>query len=65
MPKTTFRTRYGHYDFFVMPSSLTNPPTAFLDLMNIVFRPYLDSFVIVIIDENLVYSHNEEMHNNI
>ena len=60
--KMTFHTIYGHYEFLVMSFGLTSAPAAFMDLMNRVFRPYMDQFMVVFIDDILVYSKSMEEH---
>ncbi|GJX69650.1 putative reverse transcriptase domain-containing protein [Tanacetum coccineum] len=62
IPKTAFRTRYGHFKFTVTPFGLTNAPAMFMDLMNRVCRPYLDKFMIVFIDDILIYFKTQEEH---
>ena len=62
VPKASSRTRYGNYEFLVMSLGITNAPADFMDLMNRVFRGYLDSFVIVFVDDILIYSKDEDEH---
>jgi hypothetical protein len=63
IPKTTFKTRFGHYEFTIFPFGLTNAPGVFMSLMNGVFREYLDKFIQVFIDDILIYSQTMEEHN--
>ena len=62
IPKTSFKTCYGHFEFTVMPFGLTNVPAAFMDLMHRVFQPYLDQLVVVFMDDILIYSQSKEEH---
>ena len=59
---TAFNTRYGHYEFTVLPFGLCNAPATFMDLMNSMFSPYLDKFVIIYLDDILTYSDNGSDH---
>jgi hypothetical protein len=62
IPKTAFNTRYGHFEFVVMPFGVTNAPATFMDLMYHLFQPYLDRFVVIFIDDILVYSRDASEH---
>ena len=62
--KTAFRTQYEHFGFTVMPFGLTNAPTAFMDLMHRIFQPYLDWFVVIFVDNILIYSKSDEEHDD-
>ena len=64
IPKTTFRVWYGHFEFTTMPFGLTNALAAFMDLMHRVFQPYLNQFVMVFVDDIVIYSQSEEEHEN-
>ena len=62
IPKMAFRTQYGHFEFTMIPFRLTNTPVAFMDLMHRLFQPYLDRFVVVFVDDILIYSKSKEEH---
>ena len=62
IPKTTFRTRYRNFEFTVMPFGLTNVPVSFTDFIHMVFKPYFDQFVMVFVDDILIYSQSERKH---
>jgi len=64
VPKTAFHTQYGHYEFLVLPFGLTNAPAFCMDLLNRVFRPFLDKFIVIFIDDILVHSKTREEHAN-